>query len=155
MARLYAVTFAAVSVTAAQDLFELTPADDKPIKIHEIRVGQYSDAKDAEDELLSIQIIRGFTASGSGGSAATPAPLSTIDTAAGCAAEVNNTTVANTGSTTTLIADSFNVRAGWLYVPTPECRIGCSQANTTIVVRITAPADAVTMNGTLVFEECY
>lgn len=154
MGRMYSVAVSAVSVSAAQDVFELRPADDKPIKIHEVRLSQYSDAGDAQDEMLSVTIIRGFTTSGSGGSTPTPAPLgSSAGSAAGCAAEANNTTVATTGTTATLVADAFNVRAGWLYVPTPECRPGCSQADTSIVVRITAPADAITFNATCLFEE--
>jgi hypothetical protein len=149
MARIYSVIFSAVAVSAAQDLFEITPADDKPVSIVGIELGQSSDAGDAQDELLQISIIRGFTASGTGGSAPTPAPLDPVDTAAGFTAEVNNTTLANTGSSVTLMTSTFNVRAGYLNWFPPEARPSASQANTTMVVRITAPADAVTMSGTL------
>jgi hypothetical protein len=155
MGRQYSVIFSAVAVTAAQDLFEITPADDKPVRLRGLFVGQTSDAGDANDELLQVQIIRGYTTSGSGGSAPTPAPLSSIDTAAGFTAEVNNTTVANTGTAVTLHADTFNVRAGYqLWFPPENCPMA-SQANTTIVVRITAPADSLTMSGTLYVEELY
>jgi len=155
MGRMYAVTFEAVAVTAAQDFFELTPADDKPLLIHGIYLAQSSDVGDANDELLRVTIKRGYTSSGSGGSAATPAPLqSSAGVAAGFAAEVNNTTVASTGTAVTLHADTFNVRAGWVYIPTPEARPGVSQANTTLVVRLeAAPADQLTMSGTVIVEE--
>lgn len=155
MGRMYVCTFENVAVTASQDLFELSPADDKPVLIHEISLSQSTELGDAAEEQLRIEIIRGYTASGSGGSAFTPVPLqSSAGAAAGCAAEINNTTVANTGTPAVLRAESFNLRSGWLYVPTPECRPGASQANTTLVVRLmAAPADSVTMNGTLVFEE--
>ena len=33
MARVYAVTFENVNVTAAQDFFEITPSDDKPVRL--------------------------------------------------------------------------------------------------------------------------
>lgn len=151
--RTYAVTFNAVAVSAAQDLFEITPADDKPCEIVSLSIGQYSDAGDAAAELLSIQIIRGFTASGSGGSSATPTPMGPGSAAAGFSAEVNNTTVANTGTTTTLLSDAFNVQAGYNYIPPLDARPVVGQGNTTLVVRITAPADALTMNGTLVVRE--
>lgn len=155
MARQYSVSFSAVAVTAAQDLFEITPADDKPVKIRGLFIGQSSDAGDAQDELLQVSIIRGHTTSGSGGSAATARPLSSIDAAAGFAAEVNNTTVASAGTGVTLHTDTFNVRAGYqLWFP-PECCPMASQADTTIVVRITAPADSLTMSGTLYVEEMY
>ena len=151
--RIYTVTFSAVAVSAAQDLFEITPADDKPVEIVGIELGQSSDAGDAMDELLQISIIRGFTASGSGGSAPTPAPLSPADTAAGFTAEVNNTTLANTGTTTTLHSDAFNVRAGWVYIPPLDARPVVNQGNTSLVVRTTAPADSVTFNGTMIVRE--
>lgn len=152
-ARTYAVTFSAVTVSAAQDLFELSPADDKPVEIVGIELGQSSDAGDAADELLQISIIRGFTASGSGGSSATPAPLSPADTAAGFTAEVNNTTVANTGTSVTLHTGCWNVRAGYINWFPEGCRPIAGQGNTSIVVRSTAPADALTMSGTLYVRE--
>lgn len=151
--RIYSVVFSAVAVSAAQDLFEITPADDKPVEIIGLELGQTSDAGDAADELLQISIIRGFTASGSGGSTPTPAPLDPIDTAAGFTSEVNNTTVANTGTSVTLWTTTWNVRAGYINWWPPEARPAASQANTTIVVRTTAPADALTMSGTLYVRE--
>lgn len=154
MQRMYSLVFSAVAVTAAQDLFELVPATGKPIAIHEIRIGQTSDAADAQDELLQVSIIRGHTTSGSGGTATlTPANLSENSGATGITtAEINNTTVASAGTAVTLVTDAFNVRSGWLYVPTPECRpvIG---AGTRVVVRITAPSDSLTMSGTIIYEE--
>lgn len=152
--RRYSVVFSAVAVTAAQDLFELTPADDKPVKIVGIELGQSSDAGDAADELLQLSIIRGFTVSGSGGSAATPAPLpSSVGVASGFAAEVNNTTVANTGTSVTLMTTCWNVRAGYINWFPEGCEPGAGQGNTTIVVRTTAPADSLTLSGTLYVEE--
>ena len=153
MARTYAVTFNAVAVTVACDQFEITPADDKPCEIVAIYLSQTTEAGDAMDEMLGVQIIRGFTSSGSGGSAATPAPLLPADKAAGFTAEVNNTTVATTGTTTTLHSDAFNVRAGWCYIPPLDARPVVNQGNTSLVVRTTAPADSVTFNGTMIVRE--
>lgn len=151
--RVYAVTFSAVAVSVAQDLFEITPADDKPVEIVGIELGQSSDAADAQDELLQISIIRGYTASGSGGSAPTPAPMNPNNTAAGFAAEVNNTTVATTGTAVTLQTGCWNVRAGYINWFPEGMRPSASQANTTLLVRQTAPADAITMSGTLYVRE--
>lgn len=154
MGRLYAVTFENVAVTASQDFFEITPADDKPIAIHAVYLAQYSDFADAAEELLRVKIIRGHATSGSGGSAATPVPLNPADAAAGATAEVNNTTIASTGTAVDLHADTFNIRAGWVYMPTPESRPIANQGNTTIVVRLMAnPTDSLSMSGTLIFEE--
>ncbi len=139
--RVYAVTFSAVAVSAAQDLFELTPADDKPIEIVGIELG------------LQISIIRGNATSGSGGSAPTPAPLNPNDTAAGFTAEVNNTTVASAGTAVTLATTCWNVRAGYIQWWPEGMRPSASQGNTLIRVTQTAPADAVTMSGTLYVRE--
>lgn len=151
--RAYSVTFSAVAVAAAQDLFELTPADDRPIEIVGIELGQSSDAGDAQDELLQISVIRGHTTGGSGGSAPTPTPLNPNDAAAGFAAEVNNTTVASAGTTTTLATGCWNVRAGYINWFPEGCRPTAGQGNTTLVVRQTAPADSITMSGTLYVRE--
>lgn len=152
--RMYTVEFNNVAVTAAQDLFELTPADDKPLRIHGWMVGQSSDAGDAQDELLRVQLIRGYTTSGSGGSTATPRPLNRSDAAAGFTCEINNTTVANTGTTHTLHSDVFNVRAGMPFWFPPESRPEVSQADTTLVLRLPgAPADSLTMSGVMYVEE--
>jgi hypothetical protein len=153
-ARYYTVAFNSVAVTAQQDFFEISPADDKPVEVLGLMLAQSSDAGDAQDEQLALRVIRGFTASGSGGSAATPTALSPADTAAGFAAEINNTTVANTGTTVDLHNDAFNVRAGYqLWLP-EGCEWKVNQAQTTLVVRLaTTPADSLTMSGTLYCRE--
>lgn len=149
MSRSYKIPFSAVAVTAAQDLFELSPADDKPVEIVGIELGQTSDSGDAQDEQLQLQIIRGHTATGSGGSAATPVPTDPGDPAAGFAAEVNNTTIASAGTTVTLHSTAWNVRAGYINWFPEGDRPKANQGNTTMVVRMSAPADSITLNGTL------
>lgn len=154
--RMYSVSFAVTAETVAFDAFELSPADDKPIRIHSIYIGQTTEFGDAQDEMLSVTITRGGTGitSGSGGSAPTPIPVtSSAETAAGCAAEVLNTTLATFTSGVVVHRDAFNVRAGWQYRPVPEERIGVSQANGGCSVSISAPADSVSFIGTLYFEE--
>lgn len=147
--RVYSIIFSAVAVTAAQDLFELSPADDKPVEIIGIELGQSSDSGDAQDEQLQISIIRGFTASGSGGSTPTPAPIEPNGAAAGFAAEVNNTTLANTGTSVTLHTGCWNVRAGYINWFPEGCGPKANQGNTTLLLRQTAPVDSITMSGTL------
>lgn len=156
MGRIYSVEFEGTAVTAQVDFFEVSPADDKPIAIHGILLSQSSDVGDAAEEILRVRVIRGHATGGSGGSAPTPAPMNHIDTAAGFAAEVLNTTIASTGTPINLYSHAFNIRSGLeLWFP-PECRPQASQANTTIVVRLmAAPTDSLTMSGTLIVEELY
>jgi hypothetical protein len=151
--RVYVVPFSAVSVSAAQDLFEISPADDKPVEIVGIELGQSSDSGDAQDEQLQISIIRGHTTSGSGGSSVTPAPLNPNDAAAGFTAEVNNTTLASGGTGVLLPTSCWNVRAGYIQWWPEGVRPSAGQGNTTLVVRQTAPADGLTMCGTLYVRE--
>lgn len=151
--RIYTVVFDNVTVSAAQDLFEISPADDKPIGIVALEldnVGGVADAGDAQEELLRLVVRRGHTTSGSGGSAPTPNPCLPGASAAGFAAEVNNTTIAASGTTQDLRPFGWNVRVPGRDFWPEETTFWASQANTTIVVRLlTAPADALSMSGTL------
>ena len=150
----YTVVFEGVAVTATQDFFEISPADDRPIEILGLFLSQYSDVGDAADEILSYSIIRGHTTSGSGGTAPTPRPTDTNDAAAAFAAEVNNTTGASAGTGVVLHRGSFNIRVGEALWFPPEAVIKANQGNTTIVVRLNAaPTDSLTMNGTIYVRE--
>lgn len=155
MGRIYAVTFEGVAVTAQVDFFEVAPADDKPVALIGIMLSQSSDLGDAAEEILRIKVIRGHSTSGSGGTSATPRPVSsTADTAAGATAKTNNTTIASAGTGVDLFAHAFNIRAGLEHYFPPECRPSAGQGDGTIVVRLmAAPADSLTMSGTLFFEE--
>jgi hypothetical protein len=153
--RVATVVFAAVSVSAAQDFFEITPADDKPVEIIGLMLTQVgnSDVGDAAEEILRFSIIRGHTTSGSGGSAPTPRAIKPASTVS-FTAEVNNTTIASAGTTHILHEDAFNVRAGYINWWPLGAEPKASQADTTIVVRLnTAPADAITLSGTLYVRE--
>jgi hypothetical protein len=155
--RLYKIPFENVSIAASQDLFELSPADDKPIELVALElcnVGGTADAGDAQEELWRLLVRRGHTTSGSGGSAPTPTPCSPNDAAAGFAAEVNNTTIASVGTTKDLDAMGWNVRIPYQKVWLPEERPSASQADTTIVIRLlSTPADAVSCSGVLTVRE--
>lgn|SRR5262252_7520675 len=155
MGRLYSVEFENVTVTASQDFFEISPADDKPCRIVGLFLSQNSDKGDAEEEFMRWRVIRGHATSGSGGSAATPRPINPTDVAASFAAEVNNTTIASAGTAVNLHSDAFNIRSGLgLWIP-ENCWWECSQgAGVIIVVRLmAAPADALSMSGTLYVRE--
>lgn len=149
---LYSAAFAAISVSAAQDLFEIVAGSDVTVELRKIIIGQYSDFADAEAETLSMQIVRGYTSGGSGGGTITPANLKNpAGRAASSAVERNNTTQAST-SGTVLIADTWNIAAPWPYEPEPSERI-IIPPSTRLVLAVTAPNDALTVNGTMIFEE--
>lgn len=143
----YAVLVQAVSVSAAQDLFEIGPADDKPTKFMGLELGQYgvADYGDAQAEGVGLAIRRGNTASGSGGSSPTVRACDKHDAAAGFTAEANNTTKANT-SGATFWTSAWNVQQSpsiWWWPD--NTGISSDQGDTTACVElIAAPADALT-----------
>jgi len=149
---IFTATFAAVAVSAAQDLWEIVAPSTTPVALREIRLGQYTDFGDAAAELLSIQIIRGYTTSGAAGAAVTPVNLRPWSRIAAATVERNNTTVAQDGTGAVLLADTFNVASGWWYRPPAEEFIFLNPSQR-LVVRMTAPADEITMTSTIVFEE--
>lgn len=156
MGRFYTTNFSATAVSAAVDCFEILAAAGKPFIVHEIVLAQSSDYGDAAAEGLSVLIKKatGSYTSGSGGSTHTPSKHLTNDAAAGPTTETNNTTQASAGAgaLTTIRAEAFNVQAGYQYLPTPEQRIMFLPTEA-LVVSITAPADAVTLSGSVIFEE--
>jgi len=150
----------ALARTVQFDAFELTPADDKPIALHHIIIGQGTDLGDAAEEVLMMEILRGGTGmtSGSGGTgslaAQTPTLIDSVDAASGVTFDTGNETLATFTSGVTVWREPFNIRIGLDRLFEPEERIECSQANGGIVIRIEAPADSITWKGgTLVFEE--
>lgn len=149
----YVCAIVNVAITAAQDVFELNVGSGvKAAYLREVRIGQFSDAGDSAAEMLSVLVQKGYTVSGSGGSAGTISPMDARSPAANSTIEVNNTTVANTGTAITLCSDAFNIQAGWLYQPGPSDRPRLV-AGDRLVIRITAPTDSLSTNATLVFEE--
>lgn len=154
MSRFYWVDLTPTAVTVAADLVELTPADDVPIRIAGFNLAQTTDTGDAAEEIISLVWIRGHATSGSGGSAPTPRPCSHSDTAASFTAETFNTTQASTGTGVNLARHGWNVRVPIERPYTPEEMVSCSQANTTIVLRMAAaPADSLTISGSILVEE--
>lgn len=150
MGRMYTASFEAVAVTAIQDLFELNAPADAAVVLHSFEIGQTSDAADAEAEMLRCTISRAPTASGSGGTAATARPHNEGDAAFGGTVEVNNTTQAT--GTVVIKPIPFNVQAGCIYQPTPEERIVISPSERLVVELPAAPADSLTMSGSITFE---
>lgn len=158
MPRLYTAEFEAQSVTTANgdyELFELDPADDKPIEVCALFLAVTSELQEAQEEWLRIRVIRGHATDGTGGTSTTPRPLNSIDAAAGFTADTLRTAIASTGSPINLHSDGFNVRAGYQWGPVPE-GFGwfCSEGDGLLVIRLMAAVtDDVTMSGTVYVRE--
>lgn len=153
MSRIYTVQFAGVAATVQQDLFEIVAPSTAAVILHAIELSQTTELGDAAEEQLLIQLKSGQTTSGSGGTAPTPVPLAFGDAAAGATAEVNNTTKASAGTIVTHASWSWNVRGEFFKLFTPELRPILRASRRMTVELGTTPADSITLNGTLWFEE--
>lgn len=160
MARIYSVSYQGTLTNAGgdSDLLELLPADDKPVKLRGLLLSQISEVGDTAEEGLRISILRlpATVTSGSGGSAVTPAPMDSGDSAAGAVAECNNTTVATTsGSPVTLSELGWNVRQSPYEMWFPDERFcpKAKQGEALVVRSQTTPADDITICMTFWIEE--
>jgi len=152
--RFYTVTWdAATAVTTAIDIFEILPADDKPVILDELTIWQTSDFGDAQDEILQIQVIIGYTTTGSGGAAGTVGRLHAGEGAASFTAECRNTTVATVGTPYIVHADGWNVRAPYIWTPVPDWQPIGTQAIPLYVRLPVAPVDSLTMNAMIKLRE--
>lgn len=145
---IFTATLGGIAIVAAQDIFEIT-AGAKRVIIRGVLLNQFSDFGDAQAEILSVSIIRG-QAAGTGGSVITPTNLKSGGVAPGAAVKGNVTGPGAGG--TLILADGWNVAAGWTYLPVKAERIDLVPGERA-GIRINAPADSLTCNQTLIFEE--
>lgn len=163
MGRIYTVPMVLSTITAAggnTDLAELTPADDKPIHVRQIRLGQTSELGDAAEEGadLTIEHLAATVTSGNG-SAVTPVPAdSAVNVAAGFTAEVNGATVGTTSGTKTILETlPWNIRNtpcewSWWHLAAEYCPTA-RQAAALVLRMNNTLADDVSMSGTIWVEE--
>lgn len=110
MGRVYTVPWTG-TVTAAggdTDLWEFLPAANKPIILRGFTLGETTEVGDAAEEGLRITIrhMAATVTSGSGGATPTISQLPIGSSkAAGFTSEVNNTTVATTSGTSTIVEE--------------------------------------------------
>jgi len=156
MAGVYTVEFENELIATASgdhDFFEVTPADDKPLTIHAIFLTQLTSEGDTNEDFHRVKIIRGHATTGNG-TGVTPAPLNPSDAGASFTAKVVGSTIASGGTPIDLHSETYNIRTGWMYLPTPEMRPKVNQGQTTLVVRLMAATEAdIYMSGTMYVEE--
>ena len=149
--RIYSASFSAIAVTTATDLFELTCAADRPHEIMGWTIYQTTDLGDAQEEVLTLTVERGVTA-GSGGASATIVDYggrgeSTSD------ATVNRTvSTAHTGGTV-ILRKGWNIRIPEEFWLPPELYIYYDAATDPTTLTTTAPADSITVSGSIIWRE--
>lgn len=154
---MYTATFKSVAVTAAQDLFEVKASTAGSVIIHGFLISQNTEVGDAQEEQLRLTTNRGSgsVTSGSGGSTAAIAPIVRGSPAFGGAIEINNTTILAVGTgtlTTDMELHNWNVRVPYQFWYTPETRPVIMPGEYWTLESENAPADSITMSGTLWFE---
>lgn len=157
---IHIATFSSVSATTAggSDLFQITAPSNSRVEICEIEVTQLSSAPG----VLSLQLIRGSTASGSGGTSPVPSRAQPWGATAGSSVMANNTTVASSAGTETLhSAATTPAEPNYIYRPYEGAAEGRRYRNERIfleasqrcVFRAGTPSTAVSLSGTLKFRE--
>jgi len=153
--RMYSVNFASVSVSAAQDLINITATSGMAFKIHRIEIGQTTLTSWAA---LPIKLIRlpATVTPGSGGSAVTPSKMNNGDAAATVTARSNDTTPATTnGTATILLAREWELLNGFLVVFTPDERPVIAPSQAVQLNLPSAPSSATTLSATVLIEELF
>lgn len=152
MGRIYQSNFENVAVSAAQDLFELQPASNKPVKLHEVHIT--ADGTDSEVLRHTIKRLTSAVTSGSGGSTPDLEKQAESDAAGAATVEANNTTRASTsGATNILYPEQANLLNGFHRVYLPENRPTFVNGEALIVGLEEAPSAARNFSGSIIFEE--
>lgn len=97
------------------DLWEINPADDRPVRLRAVVLGQTSEVQDTEEEGLRVSILRLLATVTSGnGTAGTEEALGESGQSASFTWEYNGSTVATTSGTTETLA-----QLGWINRQSP------------------------------------
>lgn len=150
--RMYSAAFEGVSVSVAQDFFEITAPSTMMVELHEVHITQ-DDNETSQQLPVRILRVTPTVTGGSGGSSATPRKLEVGSPSASSTVDVNNTTVATGGTLEVLRRIGDNVLNGWHWVFLPETRIWIPPSGVVVVRLATAPGAALTMSGELIFNE--
>jgi hypothetical protein len=143
-----------VTVSAAQDIFEIQAPTDAVVRVVDWTILQTSDVGDAQEEILRIETVRGIgSTTGSGGTTPTSQPIEDGDTAFGGVVKANNTTRMTGGTLETLEQRAWNVRMPIERIYTPETCPVVSPGNRWTLALPAAPADPVTLSAMITFEE--
>jgi hypothetical protein len=152
--RVYSVPITAIAVTAAQDIFYALCSSTVPIELHELILMQKTltswEAKDFT--------IRRFTATvtpGSGGASVTPVSHAPNDVASVTTCRRNDTTLATTSGTNTVIKGlTWNFLNDFYWSPAGiDDRLVFAPSQAMVIRLDTPPSASMTMSGTMVFAE--
>jgi hypothetical protein len=148
---LYVASCAPTAISVSTDCEIVAPAAGL-VKIWRLQLWQTSDLGDANEEVIDIRWIIGFTVSGSGGPTTNTEEIDSRNIAPTATVELLNTTLATTGTTRDAWRDGWNIRIPYNFVWLPEERPIISNSERG-VFRLAAPADAITAAAAITFEQ--
>ena len=149
--RIYTASFTAIATTTITDIFELTAATDRPFDIMAWTFFQMTDLGHAQEEVLDISVQRGVTA-GSGGTASTEVDYGARGEVTADTACVHMVTTAHTGGTV-MFRKGWNIRIPEEFWLPPELYAYADAGTDPVTVTMTAPADSITMSGSIFWKE--
>lgn len=153
--RLYTISIADVAVSAAQDLINITATANMAFKLWRIELGQKT-LTNWEARGILVRRFPATVSAGSGGSAATPRPMSAGDPAATVTARINDTTPMTTsGTAVNLFARDWEFLNGFIWVPMPDERPVFGPSTGMSINLPTGPSASMTVSGFAVIEELY
>jgi hypothetical protein len=151
---LFGANFSAQAITTATDLFECTPAADRPAVLYGMTLGQTTDLGDAAEETLMIGVYRDCTA-GSGGTANTEYNYNQAALGSPTMATRSLGTASTGGTLIDIIP--WNIRVPLVWIPVPEMRPKFSniaaEGPVSTLRLIAAPADSITVSAVLYWAE--
>ena len=152
MSRLYYVAFDNVSVSAAQDLWELTPGLGVPIVV---LGGAVTVRDDETNQQLDFTVQRrvGSFSAGSSGTPITPVRGNTNDLMSHCAVKRNNTVRASGGTLELFVAEGVPSQGGFQFNPTLGMAPTINPGEIFLVGLENAPGAAIGLSGWIAFME--
>lgn len=153
MPRQYTVSFEKVSVSAAQDLIQITGSS-KLARIRQISLSDVDPTAPSTNMQLALRcrILPATVSNGTGGTSATIGKTDLGDSAASFSALANNTGKATTtGTASVVLEDGCNIYGGYSKDFDPPIPIITGEAF--VFELITTPAATVTLSGQVIVEE--
>lgn len=152
MGQMYSLSLSTtLSLDSIGDLFELKAASQNPVCVHSIRLGQFTLEADAQAEMAGVKLSTRATPGTGGSTGEVTQPLLPGQELSDVT-HMFNATVDASGAEEIYIEDSWNVQAGWLYLPTPEERIWISNGTGLVVFNKEIVASC-TITLSCIFEE--
>ena len=147
--RTYTVGFNSLTVTTADNLIQLATGATVIAEILEARLGQENLEGDAAAQMLEVAWLR-QTGVATG---ANPVARPHNQNEGTATVTIKDTITGDGAGPTTFFEDSWNMQAGWLYVPTPESRIWMGISEFLALHLPNSPTGSPVMYGSITFRE--